>query len=58
MEYSALIGLLLTSLQATMTVSHASRDDAGDVDGGVLLLATHHVEAQPLLCLGQLHLIG
>lgn len=46
---------LVPSLQAAVPLGHAAGDDAGDVDGGVLLLAAHHVEAQPFLRLGQLH---
>lgn len=46
---------LIASLQAAMPLSHAPRDDAGDVDGRILLLASHHVEAEALLRLGQLH---
>lgn len=46
---------LIASLQATVPLGHAPRDDAGDVNGRVLLLAAHHIEAQALLCLGQLH---
>lgn len=38
-----------------MPLSHAPGDDARDVDGRVLLLAAHHVEAQPLLRFGELH---
>lgn len=41
-----------------MAVSHTSRDDTGNVDGGVLLLAPHDVEAQALICFGQLHYPG
>lgn len=41
-----------------MAVSHTSRDDTGNVDGGVLLLAPHDVEAQALICFGQLHYSG
>lgn len=46
---------LVPSLQAAVALGHASRDDAGDVDGRVLLLAPHHVESQPLLRLRKLH---
>ena len=46
---------LVSSLQAAVPVRHPTRDDPGDVDGGVLLLPAHHVEAEPLLGLGQLH---
>lgn len=38
-----------------MPLGHASGDDAGDVNGRVLLLAAHHVEAQPFLRLRELH---
>lgn len=41
-----------------MPLSQAPWDDAGDIDGRVLLLAAHHVEAQPLLRLGQLYHSG
>ena len=46
---------LVSSLQAAVPVRHPAGDDPGDVDGGVLLLPAHHVEAEPLLGLGQLH---
>lgn len=46
---------LVPSLQAAVPLGHTSRDDAGDVDGRVLLLATHHVESQPLFRLRKLH---
>ena len=46
---------LVASLQPAVSVRHPARDDPGDVDGRVLLLPAHHVEAEPLLCLGQLH---
>ena len=46
---------LVSSLQPPVSVRHAARDDPGDVDGRVLLLPAHHVEAEPLLGLGQLH---
>lgn len=46
---------LIASLQAAVPLGHAPGDDAGNVDGRVLLLAAHHVEAQALLRLGQLH---
>lgn len=46
---------LVPSLQAAVPLGHAPRDDAGDVDGRVLLLAAHHVEAQAFLRLRQLH---
>jgi hypothetical protein len=36
-------------------VSDTPWDNPGDVDGGVLLLPAHHVEAESLLCLGQLN---
>jgi hypothetical protein len=36
-------------------VSYTPWDNPGDVDGGVLLLSAHHVEAESLLCLGQLN---
>jgi hypothetical protein len=36
-------------------VSDTPWDNPGDVDGGVLLLPAHHVEAQSFLCLGQLN---
>ena len=49
---------LVPPLEAAVPVCHAPGDDPGDVDGRVLLLAAHHVEAQPLLCLGQLHHSG
>ena len=49
---------LVPALEAAVPVRHAPGDDPGDVDGRVLLLAAHHVEAQPLLCLGQLHHSG
>ena len=49
---------LVPPLEAAVPVRHAPGDDPGDVDGRVLLLAAHHVEAQPLLCLGQLHHSG
>ena len=32
--------------------------EPGDVNGRVLFLATHHIEAESLLCLGQLHHTG
>ena len=38
-----------------MPVRHAAGDDPADVDGGVLLLAAHHVEAEALLCFWQLN---
>ena len=46
---------LVSPLQAPLAVRHPPGDDPGDVDGGVLLLAPHDVEAQALLRLGQLH---
>lgn len=46
---------LVPSLQATVPLGHAARNDAGDVDRRVLLLAAHHVEAQAFLRLGELH---
>ena len=46
---------LVSPLEPAVPVSHAPRYDPGDVDRRVLLLAAHHVEAQPLLRLGQLH---
>ena len=46
---------LISSLQLSMSVSHTARNDSRDVDGRVLLLAAHHVEAESLLCLGQFH---
>lgn len=49
---------LVPTLEASMAVSHTSRNDPGDVDGRVLLLAPHDVEAQALVCLGQLHYPG
>jgi hypothetical protein len=36
-------------------VSDTPWDNPRDVDGGVLLLTAHHVEAESLLCLGQLN---
>jgi hypothetical protein len=36
-------------------VSDTPGDYPRDVDGGVLLLPAHHVEAESLLCLGQLN---
>lgn len=55
-SYHAIDGQeLIASLQAAVPLGHAPRDDAGDVDGRVLLLAAHHVEAQAFLRLGQLH---
>ena len=45
---------LVSPLEAPVPVRHAPGDDPGDVDGRVLLLAAHHVEAQPLLRLGKL----
>ena len=38
-----------------LPVRNAPGNDPGDVDGGVLLLAPHHVEAQPLLGFRQLN---
>ena len=49
---------LVAALEASVAVSYASRDDTGDIDGGVLLFAPHDVEAQALICLGQLHYPG
>ena len=49
---------LVSPLQSSNSVGHASGDDAGDVDGRVLLLAAHDIEAKALLCLGQLHHTG
>ena len=46
---------LVSPLEAPVPVRHAPGDDPGDVDGRVLLLAAHHIEAQSLLGLGQLH---
>ena len=46
---------LVPPLQPAVPVRHAPGDDPADVDGGVLLLAPHHIEPEPLLCLGQLH---
>ena len=46
---------LVAPLKPPVPVRHAPGDDPGDVDGRVLLLAAHHIEAQPLLGLGQLH---
>ena len=46
---------LVAPLEPPVPVRHAPGDDPGDVDGRVLLLAAHHVEAQALLRLGQLH---
>lgn len=46
---------LVPSLQAAVALRHASRDDAGDIDGRVLLFAPHHVESQSLLRLRKLH---
>ena len=49
---------LVSPLEPPVPVRHAPGDDPGDVDGRVLLLAAHHIEAQPLLGLGQLHHAG
>ena len=49
---------LVTSLQSPVSVGHSTRDNTGDVDGRVLLLASHHIEAQALLCLGKLYHSG
>lgn len=46
---------LVSSLQAAVPLGHTTGDDAGDVDGRVLLLAAHHVESQTLLRLRELH---
>ena len=35
---------LVTTLEPTMPVSHPTRDDPGDVDGGVLLFASHNIK--------------
>ena len=44
---------LVTPLQPAVPVGHPLRDDARDVDGRVLLLASHHVEAEALFSLRQ-----
>lgn len=49
---------LVPTLEASMAVSHASRNDTGDVDGRVLLLAPHDIKPQALVRLGQLHYPG
>ncbi|MPC25222.1 hypothetical protein E2C01_018326 [Portunus trituberculatus] len=41
-----------------MTVCHASRDDSGDIDGGILLPSSHDIKAQPLISLGQFYNSG
>ena len=46
---------LVTALETSMPVRHAPGDDPGDVDGRVLLLPSHHIEAKSLFSLGQLH---
>ena len=46
---------LVSPLEPAVPVRHAPGDDPADVDGRVLLLPAHHVEPEPLLCLGQLH---
>lgn len=46
---------LVAPFQPPLPVCHPAGDHSGDVDGGVLLLAPHDVEAQALLCLGELH---
>ena len=46
---------LISPLESPVPVRHAPGDDPGDVDGRVLLLAAHHIKAEPLLSLGQLH---
>lgn len=49
---------LVPTLQAAVAVSHTPGDDSRDVDGRVLLLAPHDVEAQAFVCFGQLHAPG
>lgn len=49
---------LVPTLEASVAVSHASRNDTGDIDGRVLLLAPHDVEAQALIRLRQLYYSG
>lgn len=49
---------LVPTLEASVAVSHTPGNDTGDIDGRVLLLAPHDVEAQALLRLGQLHYPG
>ena len=46
---------LVPALEAAVPVRHAAGDDPADVDGRVLLLAAHHVEAKALLSFGQLN---
>ena len=46
---------LITTLQSAVPIGDAARNDARYVDGAVLLLAAHHVEAEALLRLGQLN---
>ncbi len=45
---------LIATSEATVLVGHAALYDARNVDRGMLLAATHHIEAQALGCLGQL----
>lgn len=46
---------LIPPLETPVSVGHTTRDDTRDVDRRVLLLPSHHVEAQPLLGLGQFY---
>ena len=49
---------LISPLQTTVAVSDTTWDDAGDVNGRVLLLPSHYVEPQAFLRLWQLHHAG
>lgn len=46
---------LVAPLQASLAIGHAPRDHSRNVDGGVLLFASHDVKTQALFRLGKLH---
>lgn len=44
---------LVSSFEASVSFSHPSGNDARDINGGILLLASHHVKTEAFICLWQ-----
>lgn len=46
---------LVSSFESSMSFSHPSRNDARDVNWGILLLSSHHVKTKAFIRLWQFH---